>query len=176
MIMDLANRGSLDNVLQDMARIGQAPSDCVLINTGQQLCEALKHMALYGVVHRDISARNVLVFSYSQTNIKDVEVKLTDFGLSTRSGVTLGGGGGGDPEEPRPVRWMSPEALRDGVFTEKSDVWSMGVLLWEMWELRGSSQDAFWKPYESVDEDSDVEKGVIDGSLKDSQPSGGPYF
>ena len=34
-----------------------------------------------------------------------------------------------------PVRWMAPEAIRDGVFTTKTDVWSMGVVIWEAFEF-----------------------------------------
>jgi hypothetical protein len=48
MLMEYANRGSLDNVLQDMCARGQAPTDCVLITSAQQLGEALKHLALHG--------------------------------------------------------------------------------------------------------------------------------
>merc|ERR1719394_2310081 len=74
-------------------------------------------------VHRDVACRNCLV-NASRT------IKLADFGMTrpmfendyyrfSRRGML-------------PVRWMSPESLADGIFTPMSDVWSFGVLLYEI--------------------------------------------
>lgn len=74
-------------------------------------------------MHRDLAARNVLVFEHNV-------VKLSDFGLARRVDdkheyykVTSG---------RLPVRWMALESIRDRHYTQKTDVWSYGVLLWEL--------------------------------------------
>jgi len=80
-------------------------------------------------VHRDLAARNVLVG-------ENYVLKVADFGLArdiykdehyvkTTAGLL-------------PVKWMAIEALVDRVYTHKSDVWSFGVLLWELFTLGGS--------------------------------------
>ncbi|MEZ4367055.1 MAG: protein kinase [Kofleriaceae bacterium] len=75
-----------------------------------------------GVIHRDLSPRNVMLS-------RDGEVKLVDFGIA----VTLGSAGeedGGAPTGSFP--YMSPEQVRREALTAQSDLFSVGVLLWEM--------------------------------------------
>ncbi|XP_043492014.1 proto-oncogene tyrosine-protein kinase ROS isoform X2 [Polistes fuscatus] len=81
-------------------------------------------------VHRDLACRNCLVSTRDRENRV---VKIGDFGLARdiykndyyrKKGEGL-----------LPVRWMAPESLIDGVFTSQSDVWSFGVLMWEITSL-----------------------------------------
>uniref|UniRef100_A0A4W5KR61 Insulin-like growth factor 1 receptor n=1 Tax=Hucho hucho TaxID=62062 RepID=A0A4W5KR61_9TELE len=58
-----------------------------------------------------------------------------------------------------PVRWMSPESLKDGVFTTTSDVWSFGVVLWEIATLAE-------QPYQGMSNEQ-VLRFVMDGGLLD---------
>ena len=81
-------------------------------------------------VHRDLAARNCLV---SSADPALRVVKIGDFGLARdiyRNDYYRKEG-----EGLLPVRWMAPESLVDGVFTSQTDVWSFGVLLWEILTL-----------------------------------------
>ncbi|XP_078589884.1 uncharacterized protein LOC144870049 [Branchiostoma floridae x Branchiostoma japonicum] len=91
------------------------------------VANGLSELARLKIVHRDIAARNVV--------ISDRKVaKIADFGLSrdvyTSSAYKRTDQGG--EEELLPLKWMALESLRDGVYTCESDVWSYGVLLWEI--------------------------------------------
>ncbi|KAI8484481.1 Endothelial cell-specific molecule 1 [Branchiostoma belcheri] len=91
------------------------------------VASGLEELARLKIVHRDIAARNVV--------ISDRKVaKIADFGLSrdvyTSSAYERTNQGG--EEELLPLKWMAVESLRDGVYTCESDVWSYGVLLWEI--------------------------------------------
>ncbi|MBA3461572.1 MAG: protein kinase [Deltaproteobacteria bacterium] len=77
-----------------------------------------------GVIHRDLSPRNVMLS-------RDGEVKLVDFGIA----VTLGNAGEGETAQSAPTGsfpYMSPEQVRKEQLTGQTDVFSVGVLAWEM--------------------------------------------
>ncbi|XP_078592931.1 uncharacterized protein LOC144871408 [Branchiostoma floridae x Branchiostoma japonicum] len=91
------------------------------------VASGLSELARLKIVHRDIAARNVV--------ISDRKVaKIADFGLSRDVYVSSAykRTNRGGEEELLPLKWMAVESLRDGVYTCESDVWSYGVLLWEI--------------------------------------------
>ena len=89
-----------------------------------QLARGLDYLSKKRFVHRDIATRNCLVDS-------QFVFKIADFGLSRDVYESDYYGLGGKPAL-LPVRWMPPESLLYGRFTVKSDVWSYGVLMWEV--------------------------------------------
>ncbi|XP_070574497.1 fibroblast growth factor receptor 3-like [Ptychodera flava] len=92
-------------------------------------------MAIKGVMHKDIAARNVFLTS-------DFTAKIGDFGLGRDVYERLGSDYHSllwaNQHCRFPLRWMPVEFLVDGTFTLEGDRWSYGILLWEIGSLGGS--------------------------------------
>lgn len=105
-----------------------------LIKFAYHIAKGMEYVASQGIVHRDLASRNILV---SEEKI----CKVADFGFARR--VSDDCAYERTSTNPVPVKWMAPEALAGTRYTSKSDVYSLGILMWEIVTLGAT-------PYENL--------------------------
>ncbi|XP_074594502.1 NT-3 growth factor receptor-like [Brevipalpus obovatus] len=167
MITEYMKYGDLNNYLRtrnpiiSLIEIGEAEkcdSDKLytndLIKIAVQIAAGLEYLASQHFVHRDLATRNCLVAD-------NLLVKIGDFGLSRDLYSTdyykIG------RQAMLPIRWMSPESILYRKFTVHSDIWSYGVLLWELF-THGK------QPFYELS-DQEVIRKIVDGKVLDKPDS-----
>ncbi|XP_063696582.1 tyrosine kinase receptor Cad96Ca [Culicoides brevitarsis] len=111
-----------------------------------QVARGMDYLTSRGIIHRDLAARNILITD-------DQTCKVADFGFARD--IITSKVYERKSEGRLPIRWMAIESLYDNIFSVKSDIWSFGVLMWEICTL-GST------PYPGISA-SDVMRKVRDG-------------
>lgn len=116
-VTEYMSKGSLLEYLRSRGRQYVTKRD--QIKFAYDTCKGMEYLESKKVIHRDLAARNVLISEADHA-------KVSDFGLALHNYTFLESG-------KLPIKWTAPEALRTQKFSSKSDMWSFGVLLWEIY-------------------------------------------
>lgn len=145
-VMEYCPYGQLYEVLRDGKRLPPA----LLFDWAKQIANGMNYLHSHKIIHRDLKSPNVLIAA------NDI-IKISDFGTSrewNEKSTKMSFAG--------TVAWMAPEVIRNEPCSEKVDIWSFGVLLWELMTHE--------IPYKDVDS-SAVMWGVAGNSIHLPVPS-----
>ncbi|XP_016980535.1 tyrosine kinase receptor Cad96Ca [Drosophila rhopaloa] len=154
-ILEYVNRGKLQTYLRSSRaerHYGNTHgksnilTSCDLTSFMYQVAKGMDYLTSRGIIHRDLAARNILITD-------DHTCKVADFGFARD--VITSKIYERKSEGKLPIRWMATESLYDNIFSVKSDIWSFGILMWEIVTL-GST------PYPGIAA-ADVMRKVRDG-------------
>ena len=118
-VMELMKHGSLLHYLRGDGRSLKPPQ---LINMSAQVASGMAYLEEQNIVHLDLVARNILVGDHMICKVCDFQQAkvLEDDTFKAPEGFTF------------PIKWTAPESALSSLFTIKSDVWSFGIVLWEI--------------------------------------------
>ncbi|KAK7792067.1 hypothetical protein R5R35_007100 [Gryllus longicercus] len=150
-VMELVAGGSLLTFLRNRAA---TLTQRQLLGMCRDAAAGMRYLESRNCIHRDLAARNCLV---GYENI----VKISDFGMSREEEEYIVS----DGMKQIPIKWTAPEALNFGKYTSLCDVWSYGVLAWEIFARGGT-------PYSGMSNSKAREK--IDAGYRMPAPEGCP--
>ncbi|NWH65742.1 M3K21 kinase, partial [Geococcyx californianus] len=137
LVMEFARGGSLNRALAaaaaaapGAARGGRRIPPHILVNWAVQIARGMLYLhdeAIVPILHRDLKSSNILLLEKMEhDDICNKTLKITDFGLAREWHRTTKMSAAGT------YAWMAPEVIKSSLFSKGSDIWSYGVLLWEL--------------------------------------------
>ncbi|XP_065691515.2 mitogen-activated protein kinase kinase kinase 21 isoform X2 [Patagioenas fasciata] len=136
LVMEFARGGSLNRALAAAApgagasRGGGRIPPHILVNWAVQIARGMLYLhdeAIVPILHRDLKSSNILLLEKMEhDDISNKTLKITDFGLAREWHRTTKMSAAGT------YAWMAPEVIKSSMFSKGSDIWSYGVLLWEL--------------------------------------------
>uniref|UniRef100_A0A8C2ZX27 Mitogen-activated protein kinase kinase kinase n=1 Tax=Cyclopterus lumpus TaxID=8103 RepID=A0A8C2ZX27_CYCLU len=125
LVMEYARGGALNRALA-----GKKVPPKVLVNWAVQIATGMDYLhnqAFVPIIHRDLKSSNILILEpVEREDLGGRTLKITDFGLAREWHQTTKMSAAGT------YAWMAPEVIKHSLFSKSSDVWSFGVLLWEL--------------------------------------------
>ncbi|KAL6742386.1 hypothetical protein Aduo_015540 [Ancylostoma duodenale] len=152
-VMELAPGGAVLDAVQ--AKPG--PSTYIRIKYCLDAAQGLTYLSGKGIIHRDIAARNTLIG-------KNNTAKISDFGLSC-----LGAQKKEKTLKKVPVRYLAPETLQTRSYTTKTDVWTFGIYMWEVFH------DGM-TPYDEFPNTAAIRKFVLAGNRLNNESDRYPEY
>uniref|UniRef100_A0A8C6QLL7 Tyrosine-protein kinase receptor n=1 Tax=Nannospalax galili TaxID=1026970 RepID=A0A8C6QLL7_NANGA len=165
-LLELMAGGDLKSFLRETRPRPNQPSSLAmldLLHVARDIACGCQYLEENHFIHRDIAARNCLLTCAGTGRI----AKIGDFGMARdiyRASYYRKGGCA-----MLPVKWMPPEAFMEGIFTSKTDTWSFGVLLWEIFSLG-------YMPYPSKSNQEVLEFVTSGGRMDPPKNCPGPVY
>ncbi|KAL6057428.1 CLL4A clavata1-like receptor S/T protein kinase protein [Balamuthia mandrillaris] len=122
-VTEFLPNGSLLDHLHDIKKKGARMEHGDMMRIAKGIAAGMMHLHAERILHCDLAARNVLLTG-------NLEAKVSDFGMARV--LREGQAQHQTNSNEGPVRWMAPESLKERVYSEKTDAWSFGVVLWEI--------------------------------------------
>jgi len=153
-VTELLSEGSLVDLIQN----GKISIDANLaVTIAKDIASGMSHLHKENILHCDLAARNLLV---SLKGKDQYVIKVADFGLSH---ISESDNYNLKAEAKFPIRWSAPEVMTRGQVSKAADIWSFGVVVWEILEWE--------KPYHEIGSNNDVMRKVCNDGLRLGRPS-----